>query len=226
MSRVRVLLADDQEMVRAGLRMVIDGTADLDVVADVGGGAEAVAAAFELRPDVAVLDVRMPGVDGIDATARILDTWPHQEPPPRVLVLTTFDLDDYVHAALRAGASGFVLKNSSGDRLADAIRAVAAGEVVLAPPVTRRLVRAFVRQPVAATDAASEPDRALLRALTARELDVLVLVATGLSNADVAARLGLSESAVKSRVNRMLGRLGLANRVQAALLVRRAGLLD
>ncbi|MBO2465808.1 response regulator transcription factor [Actinomadura violacea] len=216
---VRVLLADDQEMVRAALRVVIDRRDGLAVVGEAADGAEAVAEAARLRPDVVVMDVRMPGMTGVEATRRIMAGPWEGGARPRVLVLTTFDLDEYVYAALRAGASGFLLKNSPIDQLEHAIRVVAAGEAMLAPSVTRRLVTAFAAAPPAPEPPASEqraPGR--LDGLTGRESEVLLLVARGLANARIAELLGLSEANVKSRVNRILARLGLENRVQAAIL--------
>ncbi|MBG0822497.1 response regulator transcription factor [Planomonospora sp. ID91781] len=254
---VRVLVADDQDMVRTALRMMIERRAGLAVVGEAANGEEAVTAAFELRPDVVLMDVRMPGLTGVEATGRILGEWPHQGPRPRVLMLTTFDLDEYVYASLRAGASGFVLKNTSPDRLADAVRAVAGGEAALAPTVTRRIIGAVTALPPALltraqepatgvpglTGGAADPDvqapmaaigtppadprsEAVRRIgdLTARELEVLLLVARGMSNTRIARSLGLSEAGVKSRVNRILIRLGLENRVQAAILAHEAGL--
>jgi DNA-binding NarL/FixJ family response regulator len=224
---IRVLLADDQEMVRAALRVVIDRRDGLCVVGDAADGEQAVAAAFHLRPDVVVMDVRMPGMTGVEATRRILTEWPHHEPPPRVLVLTTFDLDEYVHSALRAGACGFLLKNSPPDQLAHAIRVVAGGEAMLAPSVTHRLIGAFTALPLGLIPGTSDPapGRGLIDSLTERELQVLILVARGLSNLQIADDLGLTLANVKSRVNRVLTRLGLDNRVQAAILVHEAGLL-
>ncbi|MFF8897175.1 response regulator [Streptomyces lydicus] len=239
---VRVLLADDQEMVRTALRLVIDRREDLSVVGESADGEQAVSHAIELRPDVVLMDVRMPGMTGVEATRRLTTSWPGPGPVPRVLVLTTFDLDEYVHAALRAGAAGFLLKNSPPDQLTHAIRTAAAGEAVLAPSVTRRLIDTVTALPAALLPHAPVPpdpapgegrqedglDRpatqGVLNALTERELHVLVLVARGMSNARIAAALGLSEGNVKSRVNRILTRLGLENRVQAALLAHQAGL--
>ncbi|MFI0786191.1 response regulator [Streptomyces lydicus] len=239
---VRVLLVDDQEMVRTALRLVIDRREDLSVVGESADGEQAVSHAIELRPDVVLMDVRMPGMTGVEATRRLTTSWPGPGPVPRVLVLTTFDLDEYVHAALRAGAAGFLLKNSPPDQLAHAIRAAAGGEAVLAPSVTRRLIDTVTALPAALLPNAPdrpepEPgegrpedgpdgpgDPSGLNALTERELHVLVLVARGMSNARIATALGLSEGNVKSRVNRILTRLGLENRVQAALLAHRAGL--
>ncbi|GAA1540526.1 response regulator transcription factor [Dactylosporangium maewongense] len=209
---VTVLIADDQDMVRAALRAILDRRPDLEVVGEAADGERAVALAAELRPDVVLMDVRMPGLTGVEATRRILGA----AVPSKILVLTTFDLDEYVQSALRAGASGFLLKNASPEQLCDAVRAVAAGNAVLAPAVTRRIAEAFQ----------APPAKAAVDGLTARELEVLVLVGRGLSNARIARTLDLSESGVKSRVNRILTRLGLENRVQAALLAREAGLLD
>ncbi|MFB9834791.1 response regulator [Actinoallomurus acaciae] len=225
---IRVLLADDQEMVRAALRAVIDRRDDLCVVGDAADGEQAVAAALRLRPDVVVMDVRMPGMTGVEATRRVLADWPHADPPPRVLVLTTFDLDEYVHSALRAGAGGFLLKNSPPDQLAHAIRVVAAGEAMLAPSVTHRLISAFTALPPGLVSGVAPPApgrHARIGSLTERELRVLILVARGLSNTQIADALGLTLANVKSRVNRVLTRLGLENRVQAAILVHEAGLL-
>ncbi|MEU8693291.1 response regulator transcription factor [Streptomyces sp. NPDC048665] len=220
---VRVLVVDDQEIVRTALRLVIDRREGLSVVGEAGDGEQAVAQAVALRPDVVLMDVRMPGTTGVEATGRIVREWPGPGPVPRVLVLTTFDLDEYVHAALRAGAVGFLLKNSRPEQLAEALRAAAAGEPVLAPTVARRLIDTVTALPPALLPTAPAPGPADVM-LTEREVQVLVLVARGLSNARIAADLGLSEAAVKSRVNRILTRLGLENRVQAALYAHRAGL--
>ncbi|WP_026413206.1 response regulator transcription factor [Actinomadura oligospora] len=237
---IRVLLVDDQDMVRAALRAVLDRREDLTVVGEAADGERAVEAAVRLRPDVVVMDVRMPGVNGVEATGRLLADWPDDAgPAPRVLVLTTFDLDEYVHAALRAGASGFLLKNSPAEEFAQAVRVVAAGEAMLAPSVTRRLIGVFTALPAgraaagpgagagaAAGDGAGRPSgRGRLDLLTERELDVLLLVARGHSNQRIATELGLTQANVKSRVNRILVRLGLENRVQAAILAHEAGLL-
>ncbi|MER6734179.1 response regulator transcription factor [Streptomyces puniciscabiei] len=220
---VRVLVVDDQEIVRTALRLVIDRREGLSVIGEAGDGEEAVALAVALRPDVVLMDVRMPGTTGVEATRRIVREWPGPGPVPRVLVLTTFDLDEYVHAALRAGAVGFLLKNSRPEQLAAALRAAADGDPVLAPTVTRRLIDTVTGLPPALLPAAAAPVPADV-SLTEREIQVLVLVARGLSNARIAADLGLSEATVKSRVNRILTRLGLENRVQAALYAHRAGL--
>ncbi|TYC14714.1 response regulator transcription factor [Actinomadura syzygii] len=223
---VRVLVVDDQDMVRAALRAVIDRRDGLHVVGDAADGERGIAEARRLRPDVVVMDVRMPGMTGVEATRQILADWQHPEPPPRVLILTTFDLDEYVHAALRAGAAGFLLKNSPPDQLAHAIRVIADGESMLAPSVTRRLIDTFSALPPGIADGRSRltPNRPLGR-LSEREIQVLVQVARGLSNAQIAVELGLTEANVKSRVNRVLTKLGLANRVQAAIFAHEAGLV-
>lgn len=228
---IRVLVVDDQEMVRTALCAVIDRRDDLRVVGAAGDGLAAVRSARELRPDLVLMDVRMPGMTGVEATRQLLSGWDFPEPAPKVLVLTTFDLDEYVYAALRAGASGFLLKNSEPDDLAAAIRVVAGGAAMLSPSVTHRLVQTFSALPaaflpVAGLPVAGAPARpAALAALTDRELEVLLLVGRGLSNAQIASALEVSEATVKGRVNRILGRLGLDNRVQAALLVHDTGLL-
>jgi DNA-binding NarL/FixJ family response regulator len=224
---IRVLLADDQDMVRTGLRLIIDRREGLSVVGEAADGRQAVARAIELQPDVVLMDVRMPGATGVEATRHITASWPGPGPAPRVLVLTTFDLDEYVHAALRAGAVGFLLKNSPPDQLVEAIRATANGDPALAPSVTRRLIDTVTALPPALMpDAPSPaaPEGGLADLLTERELRVLVLVARGLSNARIASALGLSEANVKSRVNRVLTRLGVENRVQAAVLAHQEGL--
>ncbi|MFG3258578.1 response regulator [Streptomyces sp. NPDC048172] len=211
---VRVLTVDDQAMVRTALNAMLRRSPGIEVVGEAADGAAAVERAFALRPDVVLMDVRMPGTTGVEATARLLGDWPHPAVPrPRVLVLTTFDLDEYVHAALRAGASGFLLKNTTADRLTEAVAAVAAGEPTLAPTVARRLIDTYSGLPPGLTSGAA-PDT-----LTERERAVALLVARGLSNARIARELALTEPAVKSTVTRVLTRLGLENRVQIALAV-------
>ncbi|MGB6243529.1 response regulator [Gordonia sp. (in: high G+C Gram-positive bacteria)] len=209
MTRVRVLLADDHGAVREGLRMVLEAAGDIVVVGEAATGAEAVAAARRLRPDVVVMDVRMPEVDGLAATAQVL-----LETDARVLVLTTFDIDEYVLGALAAGASGFLLKSASGSELVAGVRRVADGDAVLDPAVTRIVVQAMRSRPVAAG-----PD---LADLTDRERQVLGGVGAGLSNAQIARRLVIGEATVKTHVSRILSKLGVQSRVQAAVVAVRA----
>jgi DNA-binding NarL/FixJ family response regulator len=213
---IRLLLADDQELVRTGFRLILNAEADLEVVGEASDGSRAVDAAADLRPDVVLMDVRMPGVDGIEATRRLGRLTPE---PPRVLMLTTFDLDQYVYDALRAGASGFLLKDAPAVQLVDAIRVVAAGDALLAPAVTRRMIAEFARRPQPA-------DEPALAELTGRELEVLRLVARGLSNAEIAAHLFLSEATVKTHVKRVLAKLRLRDRVQAVVLAYESGLVQ
>jgi DNA-binding NarL/FixJ family response regulator len=212
----RLLLADDQELVRTGFRLILSAEPDLEVVGEAGDGAEAVDAARRLAPDVVLMDVRMPRMDGIEATRRLGRIAPQ---PPRVLMLTTFDLDEYVYDALRAGASGFLLKDAPAAQLVDAIRIVAAGDALLAPSITRRLIAEFVRRPQPA-------DTPALAELTPRELEVLKLIAEGLSNTEIAAELFLSEATVKTHVKRVLAKLDLRDRVQAVVLAYRCGLVE
>jgi DNA-binding NarL/FixJ family response regulator len=215
---IRVVVADDQALVRHGFAALLAAQPDIDVVGDAADGAQAVAAVAALGPDVVLMDVRMPVLDGIEATRRIL-AGPH-DGVPRVLVLTTFDLDDYVYAALRSGASGFLLKDARADELVTAVRVVASGEGLLAPTVTRRLIAEFARRPAAQR---VRPER--LGVLTARETEVLELVAGGLSNAEIAARLVLAEQTVKTHVGRILGKLGLRDRAQAVVVAYETGLV-
>lgn len=214
---IRVLIADDQDLVRAGFRMILESHDDIEVVGEAGNGREAVEAAQLLKPDVVLMDIRMPGLDGIDATRRLLER-PH---PPRVLMLTTFDLDQYVYEALKAGASGFMLKNAPPDRLAEAVRTVAEGDALLAPAITRRVIEEFVSRPRADGEL---PER--LSELTDRELEVLRLIARGLSNAEIAESLFLSEATVKTHVNRVLTKLRLRDRTQATVLAYETGLVS
>jgi DNA-binding NarL/FixJ family response regulator len=212
---IRVLLADDQALVRAGFRMILKGEPGLEVVGEAGDGRVAVEQAAAFRPDVVLMDIRMPGLDGIEATRQITggDGGPH------VLVLTTFDLDEYVYASLRAGASGFLLKDAREQQLLAAIRVVADGGSLFAPSVTRRLIERFVEpRPVPAATAS-------LERLTAREREVLRLVARGLSNAEIAAELFVSEHTTKTHVASLLGKLGLRNRVQAVVLAYESGVV-
>jgi DNA-binding NarL/FixJ family response regulator len=216
---IRVLLADDQALVRGGLRMIIDAQPDLEVVGEAADGRQALEAFHRLHPDVVVMDIRMPNLDGLEATRRLAG--PDSPYHARVLVLTTFDLDQYVYDALRAGASGFMLKDAPPAELCQAIRIVAAGEAMLAPSVTRRLIGAYVAQAPRPADAG-----ACLEQLTERELEVLKLVARGLSNAQIAESLVLGEATVKTHVARLLDKLELSNRVQAAILAYEAGLVE
>jgi DNA-binding NarL/FixJ family response regulator len=214
---VRVMIADDQALVRAGFRMILDAEDDLEVVGEATDGREAVEMARRLKPDVVLMDIRMPELDGIEATRRVVDP-ANGEPPVRVLMLTTFDLNEYVYEALRAGASGFLLKDVPPEQLAAGIRVVASGDALLAPSITRRLIAEFAH----AAPVASEPPRGLDE-LTARELEVFKLVARGLSNAEIAAELVVSETTVKTHVARVLMKLGLRDRVQAVVLAYESG---
>ncbi|MGE5689828.1 MAG: response regulator [Pseudomonadota bacterium] len=212
---IRVLVADDQALVRAGFRAILDAQEDVDVVGEAADGAEAVALARELRPDVVLMDVRMPGVDGIEATRRLL----RDVDAPRVLMLTTFDMDEYVYAALKAGASGFLLKDAPRDQLVSAVRTIAAGDALLAPSVVRRLVDGYVSGPAPG----SRPRE--LDVLTERERDVLMLIARGCTNAEIASHLFLSEATVRTHVTHILGKLDLRSRIQAVVLAYETGLV-
>ena len=213
---MRVVIADDQELVRAGFRMILESQEDIDVVGEAEDGAQAVALARELAPDVVLMDIRMPGLDGLEATRRLLLDGPRGT---HVLVLTTFDADEYVYAALKAGAAGFLLKSAPPARLVEAVRLVASGEALLAPTITRRLIEDFVRRPAPGTRSPQEVEH-----LTDRELEVLKLIARGLSNAEIAATLVVSEATVKTHVNRVLSKLDLRDRVQAVVLAYETGL--
>jgi DNA-binding NarL/FixJ family response regulator len=215
---IRLLIVDDQELVRTGFRLFLETKDDLEVVGEAGDGEEAIELAHDLRPDVILMDIRMPRMDGVEATARL--TASRLKPPPRVLVLTTFDLDEYVFGALRAGAAGFLLKDAPRERLVEAIRVVHAGEALLSPSITRRLVEEFA----ARTDPL-EPSAALLEELTPREREVLVLVARGLSNGEIAKRLVVTEATVKSHVGSLLMKLGLRDRVQAVVFAYEHGIV-
>jgi DNA-binding NarL/FixJ family response regulator len=208
---IRIVVADDHEVVRSGYAALLDTQPDFAVAGTATDGAEAVRLCREHRPDVVLMDVRMPGMDGIEATRRIAGG-------PRVLILTTFDLDEYVYDALRAGASGFLLKDVTAERLFDAVRIIAAGEALLAPTVTRRLIGEFARL-------RPQPRLRAFGTLTPRETEVLRLVAEGLSNPEIAARLVVTEETVKTHVSRMLGKLGLRDRTQAVVAAYESGLV-
>ena len=214
---ISVLLADDQELVRAGLEMIIDATDDLQVAGHASDGSEAVELARRLRPEVVLMDIRMPSIDGIEATRRIAAG---ATDGPRVLMLTTFDLDEYVFEAFTAGASGFLLKDAPREQIVDGIRAVAAGESLASPSVTRRLIERFVDAPAISAKPPNELD-----ALTPREREVLELLARGHSNAELATRLYLSEKTVKTHVGRIFMKLGLRDRVQAVVFAYEAGIV-
>jgi DNA-binding NarL/FixJ family response regulator len=213
---IKVLIADDHAAIRAGLTMILDGAPDIEVVAEAEDGAAAVRRTAALRPDVVLMDVRMPGTDGIEATRQVIEAGTAQ-----VIVLTTFDMDEYVYGALRAGAAGFLLKSVDASRLVESVRLVAAGDGVIEPSVTRRLMASF------AGNAPREPQRPPgLSDLTGREHDVLVCLGEGLSNQQIARRLGVGEATVKTHVSRVLTKLDLRSRVQAAVLAKDAGLVD
>ncbi len=219
---IRVLVVDDQEIVRAGLRMVLAARPEVEVVGECDDGADVVQAVADTSPDVILMDVRMPGLDGIDATRRVRDGFgSHSDGGPGVLVLTTFDLDEHVFAALRAGAEGFLVKNSPTDDLVAAIGDVHRGDAVVGPRITRRLIEHFVDAPVGPAPVES----AALASLTPREREVLELVAGGLSNAEIAARLTLSEVTVKTHVGRVLTKLGLRDRTQAVVYAYENGVV-
>ena len=213
---IRVLIADDQELVRTGFRVILNAAADLDVVGEAGDGRAAIEAVDAVRPDVVLMDIRMPNLDGIEATRRLTQ----RAPAPRVLILTTFDLDEYVYEALRAGASGFLLKDAGADELLHAVRVVAAGEALLAPSITRKLIEDYARRPPV-----REQPMALAE-LTARELEVLRLLARGRSNADIARDLVVSDATVKTHVARIFGKLDLHDRAQAVVLAYETGLVQ
>ena len=212
---IRVLLADDQALVRAGFRMILRAEPDVEIVGEAGNGNEAVSLARELVPDVVLMDIRMPELDGIEATRRVVV----DETSPRVLVLTTFDLDEYVYGALRAGASGFLLKDAPEKQLVSAVRVIATGGSLFAPSVTRRLIEGFSRVESNGTMPANLDD------LTGRELEVLRLVARGLSNAEIAAQLVVSDHTVKTHVAHLLRKLGLRDRTQAVVVAYESGLV-
>jgi DNA-binding NarL/FixJ family response regulator len=215
---LRVLLADDQEMIRAGLRMILQVEPDIEVVAEAADGEAALAAAASARPDVVVMDIRMPRLDGVEATRRLLE---RPEPRPHVLILTTFDDDENLYEALRAGAGGFLLKNAPPEQLVEAIRAVGAGEGLLSTAVTRRVIEEFARR----SPGPERPAPATLDELTERELEVLRLVAAGLSNTEIAERLVITHATAKTHVGRVLMKLGVRDRVQAVVLAYETGLV-
>lgn len=214
---IRVLIADDEPLIREGFRMILDGCSDFEVVGEAADGAQAVELANQHRPDVVLMDVRMPRLDGIEATGRIVAN----QLSTRVLMLTTFDRDEYVYDAMRAGASGFLLKTAPTDRLLESIRLVAEGEALLAPEITRRLIEDFVRRPAPGGSRRSD-----LARLTNREGEVLKEIARGRSNAEIAANLYLSEATVKTYVTRLLAKLGLRDRAQAVVFAYEAGLVQ
>lgn len=212
---IRVLVVDDQSMVRAGFRLLLADESDIDVVAEAANGREAIAQAARFHPDVILMDIRMPELDGLEATRRILAT----DGTARVLILTTFDLDDYVFEALRAGASGFVLKDDPPERLLAAVRTVAAGEALLSPAITRQVIRHF-------TSARHQAPPPGVSELTARELEVFELITRGLSNAEIGEELFISDTTVKTHVTRLLQKLDLRDRAQAIVLAYQTGLFD
>ena len=215
---IRVLIADDHALMRSGLRGMLEAQDDMEVVGEAEDGAEAIDEAVRVHPDVVIMDIRMPRLDGIEATKRLAALG---ERAPRVLVLTTFDLDEYVYEALRAGACGFMLKDAPPRQLAEAVRTVAAGESLLAPAVTKRLIDRYVSRPPA--EAAR---RERFDGLTERELEVLQLLTSGLSNVEIGERLFLSEATVKTHVTRVLSKLGVRDRVQAVVLAYESGLVE
>ncbi len=212
---IRILLVDDQQLVRSGFRMMLDAESDVVVVGEASDGTEAVRAVKLDPPDLVLMDVQMPGMDGLEATKQITAL----DDPPRVLILTTFERDDYVFTALRNGASGFILKNAPPEQLLDAVRTVAAGEALLAPSVTRRIVEEFARRPAAPAAAAEVSD------LTERELDVLRLLARGRSNAEIAEELFVGEATVKTHVSNVFMKLGIRDRVQAVVFAYENGVV-
>ena len=214
---IRVLLVDDEQLVRSGLRMILQASGEIEVVAEAADGAEAVEQVRLHRPDVVLMDIRMPTMDGMAAT-RHITALPN---PPKIIVLTTFELDEYVHTALQHGAVGFLLKDTPPRDLLQAVRTVAAGNAMLSPTVTKRLLAEFTARGSSRAVAAQQ-----LAALTEREREVVVAVAQGLSNAEIGRRLFMSEATVKAHVSRVLAKLGMSNRVQAAILAHDAGLLD
>ncbi|MFF5970389.1 response regulator [Streptomyces sp. NPDC012769] len=221
---ISVLVVDDQELIRAGLVALLRAAPGIEVVGEAADGEAAVTEAARVRPDVVLMDIRMPGTDGTAATERILAH--ADDPAPRILVLTTFDLDEYVYAALRAGASGFLLKDTGPQRLIEAITAVARGDMLFAPSVTRRLIEAYVTRPAPCDAGAPAPDTAAdLDVLTARECEVLRLTARGLSNTEIAERLYIGEATVKTHLNRTMTKLNVDSRAQAVVVAYETGLV-
>ena len=217
MTTIRILIVDDQALIRSGLRMILEAESGLSVIGEAGDGREALEIATRSRPDVILMDVRMPAMDGIEATRRLNAS--SLDPKPRVLILTTFDLDEYVYAAIRAGASGFLLKDAPPDDLIHAIRVVAGGEALLAPTVTRRLIEEFAARP------APEAAPPGMDELTEREVEVLRNLAAGLSNAEIADALFVSEATVKTHISHILTKLDLRDRVQAVVVAYESGLV-
>ena len=219
--RRRIVIADDQGLVRAGFRMILEAQPDFEVIGEAEDGEAAVAVVRRQQPDVVLMDIRMPRLDGIEATRRLTatDDWTGQ-----ILILTTFDLDEYVYAALRAGASGFLLKDVTPEHLVAAVRIVAAGEALLAPSITRRLIERYTRRPAVIVGDGGDAGDALAT-LTSREQEVLALIARGMSNAEIATHLVLGEATVKTHVGRVLAKLGLRDRVQAVVLAYEAGVV-
>jgi DNA-binding NarL/FixJ family response regulator len=217
-ARIGILIVDDQALVRTGFRMILEAEADLEVVGEAADGAEALAEAQRARPDVILMDVRMPNVDGLEATRRLLQG---KDEGPRVLILTTFDLDEYVYEALKAGASGFLLKDTPPEELVDAIHVVARGDALLSPAITRRVIEEFIRRP---PDSVRVPSHELDE-LTPRELEILGYVARGLSNAEIATEAFVSETTVKTHVARILMKLHLRDRVQAVVFAYENGVV-
>jgi DNA-binding NarL/FixJ family response regulator len=215
---IRVIVVDDQHVVRAGFQTILDTQPDIEVIGEAADGLAAIDIVQRLRPDVVLMDIRMPVLDGIEATRRLAG--PDVADPVRVLVLTTFDLDDYVYEALRAGASGFLLKDATRDELLHAVRVVAAGDALLAPSVTRRLIAEFIHRPPV-----QRPDATRLDVLTQREREVLALIARGMSNAEIAAELIVGEATVKSHVAHVLMKLDLRDRIQAVILAYELGII-